>query len=350
MKSTIKDVARLAGVSFKTVSRVINNERTVKEESQAKVWKAIKQLDYQPNLSARHLRGAPSSIALIYDNPNSNYIIEMQQGVLDQCRDKRFELVIHPCDSSSPDIVKELTQIVTKSGVGGMVLTPPLSEMPHVIAKLNEENIKHVRIVSGSSSPDDMSLCVYVDDRAAANQITQHLIEQGHRKIGFFGGDPAHASSGKRMLGYKEALQANGLDIDDDLILPGQYSFESGAERARYLIDHDMLPTAIFGCNDDIAAGAMFYAQNHGVNVPKQLAIAGFEDNPFSRHTWPRLTTSRQNNNEIAQRAAELLIAEICPGRYDIDVESGNGFEPQLVVRDSTVQVASKKTAGAVST
>ncbi len=343
MKSTIKDVARLAGVSFKTVSRVINNEQTVKEESRSKVWKAIKQLDYQPNLSARHLRGAPSSIALIYDNPNSNYIIEMQQGILDQCREKRFELVIHPCDSSSPDIVKELTQIVFHSGVGGLVLTPPLSEMPHVVAKLEEENIKHVRIVSGSSSPDDSSLCVYVDDRAAAHRITQHLVEQGHRKIAFFGGDSAHASSEKRLTGYKEALQANDLEIDEDLILPGHYSFESGAERARHLIDNGKLPTAIFGCNDDIAAGAMFYAQNNGVNVPEQLAIAGFEDNPFSRHTWPRLTTSRQNNNAIAQRAAELLIAEICPGRYDINVMADNGFEPQLVVRDSTAQQASPK-------
>ncbi len=338
MKPTIKDVAKLAGVSFKTVSRVINDEVTVKEASRSKVWKAIKQLNYHPNLSARHLRGAPSSIAFIYDNPNSNYIIEMQEGILTQCREKGFELVIHPCDSSLPTILDELLQVIFRSGVGGLILTPPLSEMPHIIARLNDEDIKHVRIVSGSSSPDDLSLCVNIDDRAAAFQITQHLIDQGRRTISFFGGDPAHDSSNKRLQGYKEALLANDLKIDEDLILPGQYSFDSGAERASQLIKQGKLPSAIFGCNDEIAAGAMFYAQNHGVDVPVQLAIAGFEDNPFSRHTWPRLTTSRQDNDAIAQRAAELMIAEICPGRYDIDTTSGNGFEPQLVIRDSTAR------------
>ena len=347
MKPTIKDVARLAGVSFKTVSRVINNEPSVKGASRSKVWKAVKQLDYHPNLSARHLRGAPSSIAFIYDNPNSNYIIEMQQGILDQCRQKRFELVIHPCDSSSPAIINELLQVVFRSGVGGLILTPPLSEMPDVIANLNENEIKQVRIVSGSSSPDDLSLCVYVDDRAAAFRITQHLIDQGYRQISFFCGDPAHASTGKRLQGYKEALQANDLEVDENLILPGRYSFESGAERAKLLLDSGELPSAIFGCNDEIAAGAMFYAQNHGVHVPQQLAVAGFEDNPFSRHTWPRLTTARQDNNAIAQRAAELLIALVYPGRFDIDVESGNGFEPQLVIRDSTATKSSLTSASA---
>ena len=187
--------------------------------------------------------------------------------------------------------------------------------MPHIIERLNEGDIKHVRIVSGSTPPDSLSPCVNIDDRAAAFQITQHLIDQGRRTISFFGGDPAHASSGKRQQGYEEALRANDLEVDEDLILPGLYSFDSGAERAKQLIDQGKLPSAIFGCNDEIAAGAMFYAQNHGVDVPGQLAIAGFEDNPFSRHTWPRLTTSRQNNNAIAQRAAELMIASCCGER-----------------------------------
>ncbi len=338
MNPTIKDVAKLAGVSFKTVSRVINNEVTVKEASRSKVWKAIKQLNYHPNLSARHLRGAPSSIAFIYDNPNSSYIIEMQEGILEQCREKGFELVIHPCDSSSPTILDELLNVIVRSGVGGLILAPPLSEMPHVIARLNEGDIKHVRIVSGSAPPDTLSPCVNIDDRAAAFQITQHLINQGRRSIGFLGGDLAHASSGKRQQGYEEALRANQLEVDEDLILPGHYSFDSGAERAKQLLERGKLPSAIFGCNDEIAAGAMFYAQNHGVAVPEQLAIAGFEDNPFSRHTWPRLTTSRQNNDAIAQRAAELMIAEISPGRYDIETETGNSFEPQLVIRDSTTR------------
>ena len=119
----------------------------------------------------------------------------MQEGILDQCREKGFELVIHPCDSSLPTILDELLKVIVRSGVGGLILTPPVSEMPHIIERLNEGDIKHVRIVSGSTPPDSLSPCVNIDDRAAAFQITQHLIDQGRRTISFFGGDPAHASS-----------------------------------------------------------------------------------------------------------------------------------------------------------
>jgi len=341
MKVTIKDVAKVAGVSFKTVSRVINKDPTVGKELQEKVWAAVKELNYQPNLSARLLRGAPSSIGFIYDNPNSHYVIEMQHGILAECLKQDYELVIHPCDSKSPDICDELVRMVMRSRVAGLVLTPPLSEMPSVVQALKDQNIAFVRILSGSEAPDDLSPCVYVDDRNAAFHVTQYLIELGHKKIAFLSGDSAHRSTLERLQGYRDALKENGIAVNEEFIISGEYSFESGVQRTKSLLIKEDKPTAIFACNDEIAAGTLFAARLMGVAVPQELSIAGFEDSPFSRQTWPKLTTAEQPNNLIAQRAAALLIAETRQGKRNHSEQEAieNGFSPQLIVRDSTCPV-----------
>lgn len=338
MTVTIKDVGKLAGVSFKTVSRVINKEPTVGKELQDKVWAAIKELNYQPNLSARLLRGAPSSIGFIYDNPNSHYVIEIQHGILAECRKQGFELVIHPCDSNSEDICDELTTMVKRSRVAGLVLTPPLSEMPSVVNTLKEQGVAMVRILSGSEPPDDLSPCVFIDDRNAAFNITQYLIGLGHKKIGFLGGDTAHKSSLERLEGYKAALTQNGIAVDDSFIVGGEYSFESGVLRTKSLLQKEDKPTAVFACNDEVAAGSLFAARLTGVAVPQELSIVGFEDSPFSRQTWPKLTTAHQPNHAIAQSAAALLIAETRNAKNKEDEMEAidNGFDPQLIIRDST--------------
>lgn len=335
MNPTIKDVAKRAGVSFKTVSRVINRESTVGQELQDKVWKAIKELNYQPNLSARVLRGAASSIGFIYDNPNSNYVIEMQRGILNECRRQDYELVIHPCDAKSPELLDEIFGMVDRSRVGGLVITPPMSEMPGVLDALTARKIRFVRILSGTQPPDDLSACVFVDDRTAAYRITQYLIDLGHRDIAFLGGEEEHKSSVERLAGYKQALKDNQIKSNNRLILKGEYAFESGVKRTRQLLARDEQPTAVFACNDEIAAGVLFAARLEGLDVPRDLSIVGFEDSPFSRQAWPNLTTAQQPNASIASTATELLIRQIRHRKGDRGPES-EGFYPQLVVRDST--------------
>ncbi|TQV78918.1 LacI family transcriptional regulator [Exilibacterium tricleocarpae] len=342
MKATIKDVAKLAGVSFKTVSRVINNEPTVGQALQEKVWEAVKRLNYQPNLSARHLRGRPSSIGYLYDNPNSHYVIDIQHGILEECRRQGYELVIHPCNAKSPDLVEEVAAMIRRSQVAGLVLTPPLSEMDSVVKTLLEQKVAFVRILSGTAVPDELSPCVYIDDHHAAMDITQHLIDLGHQHIGFLGGDEAHKSSIERLNGYQEALKKNGLEVEPRLILEGEYSFESGVQRTKQLLREARKPSAIFACNDEIAAGTLFAARLMGITVPQELSIVGFEDSPFSRQTWPKLTTARQPNSTIAQAATALLIDRMKSDRQG--AESGdetlqNGFHPKLVIRDSTCPV-----------
>lgn len=338
--ATIKDVARLAGVSFKTVSRVINGVTSVDPDLQRRVRAAINELGYQPNLPARQLRGAPSSIAFIYDNPNSHYVIELQEGILAECHARGFELIIHPCYCKSVTLADELRELVRRADVGGLVLTPPLSEMSAIVDVLVDSGAPFVRVISGSTPPDALSPCVYVDDRRAAYNITRHLVDLGHERIAFLAGDAEHRSTTERLEGYRQACRERGIGAHDDLVLAGRYTFESGVERTTRLLATAAPPTAVFACNDEIAAGALFAARMQDVTVPGGLSIAGFEDSPFSRQSWPNVTTARQSNEDIARNATILLIDEIARRRNVQAAPPENqpaiGIRPQLIVRDST--------------
>lgn len=338
MKVTINDVAKLAAVSIKTVSRVMNNESSVREATRDKVQAAIDQLNYQPNLAARSLAGTKSyTIAFIYDNPNAYYVIDMQNGILSECKKQGYDLLIHPCNSKSCDIKEQLTHMVKHSRVAGLILTPPFSEMPDIVETLSHLNVHIIRIVSGKEQPDNLSPCIMVNDKDAALNVTQHLIDLGHEKIGFLNGSIGHMSSHERLNGFKEALTNNQINIDEKLIIQGEYSFESGVQGANKLLSGDSKPTAIFACNDEIAAGALFAARLMNIKIPEQLSIIGFEDSPFSGQTWPKLSTAHQPNETIAQHAASLLIAAT---RSQKAPEVTESFIPELVVRDSTARVS----------
>ena len=340
MKSTIKDVADLAGVSFKTVSRVINQEGSVKPDTLSKVTNAIKELNYQPNSAARNLAGMRSyTIGYVYDNPNAYYVIDMQNGMLAECRDRGYELLIHPCNANSDNIIEEILTMIRRSQLAGLIISPPLSEMPQVLSALAKLDLAFVRIISGSCEQNENSPCVFIHDHEAAYQITEHLIKLGHKKIAFISGDAGHRSTGERYEGYLDALQANQLSVPPSYLYAGQYSFETGVLGAQALMALDERPTAIFSCNDEIAAGALFASRLMGIGVPDQLSIAGFEDSPFSRQTWPKLTTAAQPTNSIARKAASSLITHIIAqrtGRGKVGPIAHQHFQPELVVREST--------------
>jgi LacI family transcriptional regulator len=337
-RPTIKDVARHADVSLKTVSRVINGEASVRADTRERVQRAIDELNYAPDQAARNLRGATShALGLVYDNPNPYYVIAVQGGVLAACRDQGFGLQIHPCDSNAPGLADELRDLVGHARLAGLVLAPPMSERMDLIRYLAEHGIRIVRIISAAEDPNDGYPCVYVDDRDAAYDITEHLIQLGHQRIGFLWGGAGHRSSPERFKGYEAALKDYDIPIDKKLVIPGDYSFEDGFRGARRLFALRDRPTAIFGSNDEIAAGVLAAAKANGLDVPYELSIAGFEDSPFSRQSWPALTTAKQATEEIARHAALRLIAELKPSSSGV-VHVNRGFSPQLVIRDSTAR------------
>lgn len=340
MKTTIKDVAKLAGVSFKTVSRVLNSEPSVKPDTIEKVKQAIAQLNYQPNAAARNLAGTKAyAIGYVYDNPNAYYVINMQNGILNECRERGYELLIHPCNANSPTVIEEIAQMIKRSQLAGLVLSPPLSEMAPFMDMLDDIDMPYVRIVSGSVTKRNQRPCVFIHDRDASKDIVEHMIEQGHKRIAFISGDKGHRSTEERLLGYREALLEHDLSLDTELEIDGKYDFESGVKGLKALLSLDAPPTAIFACNDEIASGALFAARLNGKDVPRDIAIAGFENSPFSRQTWPKLTTAAQPTDQIARRATDTLITMIQSGRNEKYAQEGVQhvhFHPELVIREST--------------
>ncbi len=339
MKVTINDVAKYAGVSIKTVSRVTNNEPSVKQATIDKVNEAIEALNYQPNLAARNLAGTKSYvIGFIYDNPNAYYVIDMQNGILSSCKELGYELLIHPCNAKADNICDELTKMVKHARLAGLVLTPPLSEDPKILAALDKIDANYVRIIAGAKIDAKTGLAVLVNDKHGAVSITQHLIELGHKNIAFLSGDQHHESTKERLAGFTQAMENNNIAIKKDNIIEGEYSFESGVKGAKELLKRDDRPTAIVACNDEIAAGALFAARLEGLDIPNDISIVGFEDSPFSRQTWPKLTTVHQPNQKIAQMATELLIAN----RRAQTSEDAKIFIPEPVIRDSSSHPAVK--------
>ncbi|WP_163930626.1 LacI family DNA-binding transcriptional regulator [Paraferrimonas sp. SM1919] len=336
-KVTIKDVAKEAGVSFKTVSRVINKEGSVKAATLEKVTAAIKTLNYQPNAAARSLAGTKSYvIGFVYDNPNAYYVVDMQKGILAECQAQGYELLIHPCQFSSPNIKTELVELVTKSKLSGLILAPPISESSEILQALDEANIPYSRIIAGNTMSDSKQVTIMVDDYHSAQTLTEHLIELGHKDIAFFCGEFHHQSTPERLNGYRHALKSSGLAINENNIFEGKYSFNSGAENARKLLKLKQRPTAIVACNDEIAAGALFALRLEGVNIPDDISIVGFENSPFSQQTWPELTTMDQPTAQIAQTSTQLLIENL----------KGNGttltkvFEPMPIYRGSSAKAS----------
>ena len=201
--------------------------------------------------------------------------------------------------------------------------------------------IKSVRIIVSTQDPGDAP-CVYIGNRDAAYEMTEHLIQFGHQRISFLWGGPQHRSSGERYVGYEAAMKDYGISLDKRLVIPGNYTFDDGFRGTRRLFSLRKPPTAIFASNDEIAAGVLAAARSTGINVPYQLSITGFEYSPFSRQSWLALTTAKQVTEDIARHAARLLISHLRSSDFYDEQPAqlqNRSFVPQLVVRGSTVPV-----------
>ena len=336
-KATITDVAKLAEVSIKTVSRVANNETNVSPTTREKVLKAIEQLNYQASPSARNLASNRSFlIALLYDNPSANYIINIQNGVLASCKEYGYDLLIHPCDYQSHNLKNEIISLARKSRIDGLILTPPLSDMPLITNTLSEIGLPFVRIAP--TKDIDFLPSVYCNDHQAAFDMAEHLIQLGHKKIGFISGHPDHNASAERREGFEKALEKYKIKRDPNLIAQGYFDHTSGFESALKILKTPQPPTAIFASNDDMAAGAMRAARELNIQVPEKLSIVGFDDSSISSQLWPALTTIRQPVYEMAKSACDLLI---CNFKKISAHPKDSSHKCQLILRDSTAQVHS---------
>ncbi|HWQ86756.1 LacI family DNA-binding transcriptional regulator [Brevundimonas sp.] len=331
--ATINDIARLAEVSKKTVSRVINNSPFVKEDTRKRVEAVIAEHGYSPDPQARGLAFRRSFlVGMIYDNPSPNYVVNMQQGVLDAVRGSGLELLVHPCNRGSETFLNEVRAFIVRQKLFGVVMPPSVSEDDRVVAILREADCPYVRIASVSL--DEPARMVVTHDSRGAARAARHLAELGHRRIAFISGPDSFRSSHERGRGFAEGLAEHGLTLDPAYVRRGAYTFESGVEAATELLALPQRPTAIFAGNDEMAIGVMKAARDAGLKVPEDLSIVGFDDLPMASRVWPNLTTVRLPIRDMGRMAAEKLTAR--SRGLDPATLIQPEVDPSLVVRDST--------------
>jgi LacI family transcriptional regulator len=324
---TIEDVARHAGVSPMTVSRVINGASTVREATRQLVTKAIQEIGYQPNEAARSLAGARQiHIAMLYAQPSA-FIAEFLFGGLEQVKRHNAQFIIEKCGDSAKARA-EIERIIA-GGADGLLVAPPLADSALVLDFLEVSEIPAV-VVSSSRVRDSVS-AVGVDAYKAAREMTAHLISLGHRRIGHIAGHPEHATSELRLAGYRDALREAALPREDQLVAQGLYTYRSGLDAAEKLLGLGDRPTAIFSSNDEMAAATAAAAHRLGLDVPADLSICGYDDTPLAKLLWPQLTTIHVPIAELSRAAADLLVKAIRARA------SGQRMPPQHILLDYTL-------------
>ena len=316
-----------------TVSRVINGENNVRQETREAVQAAIAKLKYSPNLAARTLAGAEQiRIGLLYSNPSAAYLSEFLVGSLEQARLSHVQLVVEKCDSKEHE--DEVARELLATGVDGIILPPPLCDSKRIHGVLTKAGALTVAVAS--ASPRAGLLAVRIDDHAAAVAMTRHILSLGHKRIGFIIGNPDQTASAQRFAGYQSALAEAGIAVEKSLIAQGLFTYRSGLKAAEQLLNVAKPPTAIFASNDDMAAATVAIAHRHHLDVPKGLTVCGFDDTEFSRSIWPELTTIHQPIADMSRAAMQLLVKKIRARRAGTDEDVKHVLlDFTLVRRDS---------------
>jgi LacI family transcriptional regulator len=324
-KPTIYDVAGRAGVSIKTVSRVFNNEPNVRAELKQKVLAAAEALNYRPSLSARSLGGSRSFLLVVFADASltlqhwksgrgNNYLDQVQLGVLIRSRQDGFHLLVELVDHGAPELSQNVANLLASVRPDGVVLTPPSSDNPIVLEVLERFATPFVRL-GAATHPEAPR--VYMDDVAAARQMTEYLIGLGHRDIGFISGDPRFAATRMRQEGFLDAMQAHGLAPRAEWMMQGDFTFESGLACGQQLLARDPRPTAVFASNDDMALGVMRACAEADLKLPDALSIAGFDNTPSAQLSSPSLTSIPQPVGDMAVAATDMLVRAIRQERLD---------------------------------
>ena len=325
--TTIIDVAQKAGVSFKTVSRVLNNEPGVRDRTRGKVLNAAQSLNYKVNHSARSLRArSPTLVGLLFDNPSRSYTHDLQLGALTGCQSAGFSLVVQSGVGND-----ELDAMAERNGLVGIIVGAPQADRLTLVQRLEAHGIPLVRIATQLSIGETHHISV--DERVAAREATEHLLELGHTNIGIINGPSNQHTATLRVQGYMDAFSDRDLEYDDRFTEVGAYNFASGMQIAERYLKAERRPTAIFAGNDDMAAGCLAAAYKLDIRVPDELSIVGFDDSPIASIVYPSLTTVRQSTTEMTEMGVKLL-DQIRRGEVP---QTREHISPHILVqRDST--------------
>ena len=308
--STIYDVAELAGVAAKTVSRVLNEDGAVKAPTRDRVLDAMTQLDYRPNTQARQLRLGQSrtSVGMLLEDPAGGYQSRFHHAMLMSCMETGNYLAIELFELGQTDFQGDFERFLDDAQIKAMVLLPPLCDFGPLKSLLKAHNIQCVLV--SPTTPDTHYASVAMDDRLAARDVTDYLLSLGHTRIAHIAGHPDHAAAFLRKQGFYEAFDAIGAPRPPrEYIAEGLFNFKSGIDAAERLLSLQNRPTAIFAANDEMAAAVCTVAHKMGLRIPQDLSVIGFDDAPISSAVWPALTTVRQPYLDMARRSLQILNA-----------------------------------------
>jgi LacI family transcriptional regulator len=329
--STISDVARKAGVSTMTVSRVLNNSGYASNEARARVLAAARELGYMPDARARGLRvGRTSTLALILTDITNPFFTTVARGVEDAASAQGFSVIFCNTDESEQEEAR-YTRMLLERQVDGLLLVPAGSSAGAIEAALARgKSVVLLDRVVGAPAVDT----VRCDSEGGARRATRHLLALGHRHIAVLGGSPAVSVARERVAGARLAFAEAGLEFREAYVLHGRPDVASGAEMTRQAFSLSPRPTALLATNNFIAVGAFSALREAGLAVPADMSLAGFDDLPASLVLDPFLTVVSQPAYEMGRRGTELLLARL---RGEGPAEPQDICLPtELVVRRST--------------
>jgi LacI family transcriptional regulator len=304
---TLEDIARISGVSRSTVSRVLNTDPNVKEQTRKKVQEVIRGLNFQPNMAARGLAAGstkviglviPVGVSSIFSDPYFSLVI---QGVSSACNQLGYSIMLWLAEPQYER--KTISQIIYNGLIDGVIVLAMLLDDP-LIDRLYESNRPFITI--GRHPTNEKINYIDVDNRLGAHQIVSYAIRTGHRRVALIGGPRNTISGQDRYQGYLDALHEYDLPIVPDLIMEGDYSSESGYLAMKRLLL--LQPDAVFAASDEMAFAAIRAIQEEGLSVPEDIAVVGFDDIPSAAISTPPLTTVRQPIRRTGEIVAEMLI------------------------------------------
>ncbi len=332
MPATIRDVARLAGCSIKTVSRVINHEPYVTDETRARVETAIREVGYAPNISAKRLAQNKSYMICILMYPGFYQpASELLSRIMDIGYEENYDILIQPFFSPHARSRRKLVSLIYEKRIDGFVITPPLDADGFVADMISTYKMPQVQI--NPFEPNDSIPYVAGDDYQGAYTTTEYLLSLGHRRISFLTGPRNMHASRDRLAGFRAALEAHQAAADETLVRNSEWTFDGGYTLTRQLMELAQTPTAIFAGNDEAAFGVIYAAQEMGLRIPGDLSVCGYDDLGLAKNIWPGLTTVHQPAEEMVEIATRLLI-NILKGK---PLEQPNvTIDSRLVIRGST--------------
>ena len=345
MTPTLRDVAKHANVSTSTVSRVLNNKTTtipISDETRQRVLQAVQAVGYKPNIVARQLARkqsfalicavVPKTVPAVLSHP---FYMMVLRGIAHTCQDQGYAVTIYFADTTNPetDAIDQDYGRVLDIPADGIILTTSHNN-DHFMPRLQADNIPFVHIgrqldTSQSNNPTSF---VDVDNYLGARLATEHLIAKGHRHIATITGDLNMAPGIDRLRGFQDSLAEARLNVPSEWIIPGQFDPDSGYRGLKQLLAADFLPTAVFTASDSTAIGALQAIQEHGLSVPQDIALVGFDDILEAASTNPPLTTIRQSAVSLGQKAAEIMLDLL----EDQSKNTQIILQPELIVRETT--------------